>query len=114
MKYYLAGPMTGYPDNSYPAFEKAARQLRKGGFEIISPHEVNPDEQKLQHVRGSADEAAQRRRCMQKDLHALIDSDGIILLPGWAKSRGACDEFECARRLCHDVLFLSPAGGVWS
>ena len=37
---YLSGPMTGLPDNGYPAFQAAAERLRSRGVQVISPHEI--------------------------------------------------------------------------
>ena len=42
VKVYVSGPMTGIPEFNYPAFEAAARRLRDAGFDVVSPHEVNP------------------------------------------------------------------------
>lgn len=75
---YLAGPMTGYPDYNYPAFDKAARQLRMDGVDVVSPHELFKGETGLpwEHY-------------MREGLKVMLDCDGIALLPGWLDSRGA-------------------------
>ena len=39
---YIAGPMTGYAELNYPAFHSAAETLRRMGFEVVSPAELNP------------------------------------------------------------------------
>lgn len=38
---YIAGPMTGLPDNNYPAFHEAAARLRKRCWHVENPAE-NP------------------------------------------------------------------------
>ena len=47
---YIAGPMTGYPEYNYPAFEATAKKYRDLGFRVTSPHEVDKQD-------GSAPEA---------------------------------------------------------
>jgi len=76
--YYLCGPMSGIPDFNYPAFEIAAKLLRSSGFTIISPHENFPP-----------DGAESWENYMRTDIGSLVTCDGIILLDGWTKSRGA-------------------------
>lgn len=100
-KYYLAGPMSGKPDHNWPAFTWWVEHLRRQQLEIVSPHELNDGMQNEPHT------PENRLKCMRADLHALIDCDAIMLMPGWEKSRGACDEFEVARRLGLKIFFLA-------
>ncbi|OJA82926.1 hypothetical protein BGV71_14240 [Burkholderia ubonensis] len=87
MKLYLAGPMSGYADLNFPAFRAEASRLRGLGFEIVNPAEINPNT--------GADWLA----CMRADIKQLVDCDGIALLPGWDRSRGANVEQTLARGL---------------
>lgn len=84
---YIAGPMTGYPDLNFPAFEAAARELRAAGYTVISPAEVNPD-----HTMPWV-------TCMKRDIKALVDCDGVATLPHWKESRGATLEVSIATAL---------------
>jgi hypothetical protein len=54
---YLSGPMTGYADKNFPAFVKATRQLRKVGYKVLSPHELD-----LEHPRQTWEE------CLRRDI----------------------------------------------
>ena len=76
---YLSGPMTGLPDNGYPAFQASAERLRSQGVQVISPHEIVPP------GAGPWSWAAH----MRVDLAALLTADLIVMLPGWETSRGA-------------------------
>lgn len=98
---YLAGPMSGYPGHNYETFAWVTRLLRRQGWDIISPAEVNPGQENAEFSEGLF------RECMQKDIHALTDCDAIILLPGWEHSRGAHIEFDLAKRLGHEIYFIT-------
>lgn len=77
MAVYLAGPMTGIPDHNFPAFTEAAKRLRAQGYTVISPHEL--------HEHTDRDWEYYIRHA----LRTLLDCDAVVLLPGWANSRGA-------------------------
>ena len=44
MRLYLAGPMSGKPQMNFPAFEKAAKSLRRRGHDVVSPAELDSPE----------------------------------------------------------------------
>lgn len=87
MKVYLAGPMTGYPNLNFPLFHSEAARLRAMGYEVVNPAEIN------------ADPKADWAGCMREDIRELVGCDGIALLPGWSKSRGASLELYIAEAL---------------
>lgn len=96
-KMYLAGPMTNIPQFNFPAFEAAATALRAAGFEIISPHEQDSaDVQKASWAskdgKLNSDMIAGESwgEILARDVRIVSDHvDGVILLDGWEKSRGA-------------------------
>lgn len=79
---YIAGPMRGYADDNFPAFERAAARFRALGHDVVSPHELT------ETVHGGARDLPPRTY-MQTDIAALITCDAIALLPGWERSTGA-------------------------
>lgn len=95
IRYYLAGPMSGIEDFNFPAFHHWAQRLRAEGFEIINPAELNPD-----HSMPWAE-------CMKRDIAALVTCDGIALMPGWERSRGAKLEHDIAHQLGLRKMFLT-------
>lgn len=84
---YVAGPMSGLPELNFPAFHQAAAALRARGFEVVNPAEIN------------VDPTAGWLACMRADIAQLITCDGLAMLSGWEKSRGAKVEYELARGL---------------
>lgn len=87
MRWYLAGPMTGIQDLNFPAFHAEAARLRAMGYDVVNPAELCP---------GETDWSA----CMRTDIVAMMACDGVALLPGWERSRGARIEFNLAVDLC--------------
>ena len=114
MKLYLAGPMRGYPNFNFPAFDFAAAKLREQGFEVFSPAErdrhiygseieINPtgDENTVTNPECTIND------CMSADCEWICrNADAIALLPGWEKSTGANAELALARALGLSVLTL--------
>lgn len=90
---YISGPMSGYPDSNFPAFAEAAKDLRALGYTVISPHELG--------------EEKTWQDCMRKDLIALMSCHYIILLPGWATSKGAFLEL-------HNAILLGMPVYTWN
>ena len=85
--------MKGLSGNNYPAFAKAARELRAMGYTIISPHEDNPP-----GIDGRRElTKVQYLELLRHDVGTVSrKSRGLILLPGWTKSKGACLELYIA------------------
>lgn len=106
---YIAGPMRGYPQYNFPAFDHARKMFLAYGYDVISPadidraaKDVGPNEKDLppQHV------------FVRRDFFALYflrvaiqpGHGYIAMLPGWEKSTGAVAEFFLARWLGLRVL----------
>lgn len=94
--YYLSGPMAGYKENNFPAFESAARDLRAFGVKIFSPHEVKQEGGMMW-----ADYLA-------ADISGMLEAKctGIILLRGWPSSKGAWLELQIAVALGFPVYYF--------
>jgi Domain of unknown function (DUF4406) len=87
MRIYIAGPMSGLPDNNYPAFQEAAKRLRVAGYEVLSPAEL--DVPKDSSWEG----------WMRASLAMMLKCDEVALLPEWHKSVGARLEQNLAAQL---------------
>ncbi len=108
MKVYLSGPMSGYKDFNFPAFDSAAAYLRAHGHEVFNPaekdREHDPEGKTWRSPTGDikAAEAAgfNRRVAIRADLNYIMDhAEAIALLPGWEVSKGANAELWLARFL---------------
>lgn len=87
MKLYVSGPMSGLPDWNFPAFNAASEKVRALGYEAINPVDINPDP------------GTPWEMCLRADIKALCDCDGIVMIDGWEKSKGAHLELNVAHRL---------------
>jgi hypothetical protein len=74
-KVYLAGPMTGIPDDNFPAFNAAAAVLKAAGLDVFNPAD-----------HGSGGDWAEY---MKQDIPELLKCDAVVLLDGWTMSNGA-------------------------
>lgn len=99
MKVYIAGPMTGIPQFNVPLFDRVAAELRSMGYDVVSPAELDSPEMRaaaLESKDGALAPLEQTTKetwgqVLARDVRVLSDQgiEGIVLLPGWQKSRGA-------------------------
>lgn len=89
MKVYLSGPMTGYPEFNYPAFNAMAALLRGRGHEVYSPAEYGAEQL-------SAGTFDIRKAFSEYCRYICEEAEAIYLLRGWEKSKGALAEYHLA------------------
>lgn len=94
---YLAGPMTGIEQHNFPLFNAEAARLRALGYDIVNPAEIGDEDPNA--VRTPAEQLLHWRKCMKEDLREMLTCDGVALLPGWEKSKGASLEYYNANAL---------------
>jgi len=103
---YLAGPMTGYAEFNFPAFNAEAARLRSVGFDV-----VNPADHGIVDGAGWCD-------YLRYDIAQLSRCESVHFLPGWEKSKGALLERSIAVSLGMPMTFADhataapPAAGV--
>lgn len=101
---YLAGPMTGFEDFNFPAFNAMAAQLRARGYVVENPAEHG------------VVEGADWADYMAYDLTRLGLCGQVAVLPGWENSKGARLEVHIARELgmkvvnAHDLVSMEVSG----
>ncbi|MGX9389638.1 DUF4406 domain-containing protein [Nitrobacteraceae bacterium UC4449_H16] len=99
MKIYLAGPMAGYPDHNFPAFNAKAADLRSRGHEVYNPAEVEPEQYRVRDADNAAEfHNGRYRNCLSQELRWICDhAEGMYLLNGWEHSKGANAEFAAGK-----------------
>jgi hypothetical protein len=124
MRLYIAGPMTGYPQFNIPAFDEMAALLREQGYDVVSPAELDDPEIRaisLLSPDGNIDTLTTHGQSfgdfLARDVKMLADDgiDSVVVLPGWAKSRGARLETFVANAICGlDICVVKhyKSGGV--
>jgi hypothetical protein len=95
--YYIAGPMSGIPRFNIPMFRQAATFARAQGLTVISPAEL--DSPAVQEAAFASEDGKMESgkiagetwgEMLARDVKIVADKvQGLILLPGWEKSRGA-------------------------
>ena len=94
MKIYVAGPMTGLPEQNYPAFHKAAAVLRAAGHEVINPAENPPPA------------CGTWLGYMRMSVPQVAEVDCVATLPGWQNSPGAQLEHHIAEKMGLKIMHL--------
>lgn len=92
VKFYLAGPMTGIPYANIPAFDAAAKDLRSRGYDVTSPAELDDDKIRAESVTDSTGllHSGSWGEFLARDVKLLADElNAVVVLDGWASSRGA-------------------------
>jgi hypothetical protein len=108
--------MRTIPKLNFPAFHAAAAKLRAEGHYVFSPAESDIERHgvdiSIGNVEGCEHRAAREhgfnlREALGEDLAWICaEAEGIALLPGWQKSRGATAERAVAIALGLEVIEL--------
>jgi hypothetical protein len=113
MKVYLAGPMSGYKDFNFPSFMEAANRLRAFGHEVFNPAERDLEVHGEEIFKGNGDIAESEtkgfslREALAADTEYIAKhAEAIAMLPGWEYSSGACAEWQLARCLRLEFMYL--------
>lgn len=118
-KVYVAGPMRGYPEFNFPAFNYATKRLREKGYEVFNPAEADGDawghgfekgnkkgcEQQLAQELKLHDAMQVARECFLRDTTWICThADAIAVLPGWTDSKGARAEVALGEAIGLEIM----------
>ena len=92
IKLYLAGPMAGIEEHNFPAFHRAAKQLRAAGFEVLNPAELEGEKDR------------EWAYYLKRDIPYLLKCDAVAVLDFWRDSRGARLETSIAAELGMPII----------
>jgi len=112
MRIYIFGPMRGRPEFNFPAFHDAARYLRKWGHTVISPAEMDIEQDGFDPVTG--DNKLSQRGYAERDASAIIGIngqqgvDGLYGLRGWPESNGGVAEAAIGHWIGAKFLLQDP------
>jgi hypothetical protein len=103
---YLAGPVSGISEYNAPVFTEARDLLIAHGYpKVINPVDLSEDYDKFHGIeRGSET----WQIYMRIGIKEMAGAGSIILLPGWAQSRGAMAELTLATSLQMGVYLMFP------
>lgn len=108
---YIAGPMRGYPQFNFPAFDAARDAWAARGWEVVSPADMDRQQDGLDENNPSPDQNHSFAHYMRRDINALLKVDAVAFLPGWEASTGANVEKVVAQALnldLYDALTFAP------
>lgn len=126
---YIAGPMSYIKSFNVPAFLEAEILMRERGYDVRLPADLDDEKvvAKLMASDGDPDSLASGMtwgECLALDVKLISDvCGGVVVLPGWRKSRGARLEtftnylhnrssyyLATLEEVPHEVLFHAWAG----
>jgi hypothetical protein len=96
---YISGAIIGKePAEVEREFGAAAQALYDAGYTPLDPHSIKPI--CLPNCDGIVDGYGAHYHCLLRgDLREMLTCDGVALLPGWTRSRGARLERSVALRV---------------
>lgn len=94
--FYLAGPMRGIPQFNFPKFIRAAEVAREQGMIVVSPVELDQEENAGFDASLSSEDGVLTEQqntwgqYLGRDVEIVADQcEGVIFLAGWEASQGA-------------------------
>ena len=113
---YVSGPMRGYEEYNFPAFDDARNTIYEAGYNVISPADM--DRAEGIDPETPTEDLPSALEFVSRDVGALLMLQGrggfISMLPGWEHSTGAVAELLIARWLGVPIIdhetgtFLDP------
>ena len=108
MRFYIAGPMSGYKNWNFPAFDRAKQELLANGHWPLSPADLDRFWGLREEINTLPD-WFDRADALLRDFELIKHSDGIYLLEGWSDSSGAKAEVAFAEAI-GKAIYLEVKG----
>lgn len=115
LSWYLAGPMSGIPQGNFPKFDRIAAELRAAGYIIKSPAELDDPAIREKVMKDEPITDLTWGDFLSRDIKVVADEcDGVIVMDGWEKSRGARLEVFVANLCGHSIYVYEGKGRIRS
>lgn len=111
---YVAGPMRGYENYNYDAFDQKSKVLKEKGWDVINPadmdREVSPPSDSMTFdPNNNYEDQEYVREALRRDMVAICeDCTAIYMMSGWEQSRGAKAEWHLAKAIGLDIHYEVP------
>ena len=112
---YIAGPMRGIEDFNFPAFDRQARVLKKQGWIVINPAEMDrqdglPCNGPMEYDPSvNYEDREFMRDALKRDLVAICDRcTAMYMMSDFEHSRGAKTEWHLAKALGLEIYYEAP------
>lgn len=86
---YIAGPMSGYDNYNFDAFDQVEEHVHKAGFAEMDETGLRPLAVVNPARNFDRDQTLPKRVYLALAVRQVIEADAIVLLPNWHKSEGA-------------------------
>ena len=100
---YISGPMSNTPNSNLEEFDKAEKQLKQLGFDVLNPHHICEELNTRFFDMGKVPEYEDYLK--EDILQMLSKCDKVLVLKGWRQSKGAKLEIANAIACGLDVVF---------
>jgi hypothetical protein len=98
MKIYISGPMAGYPDLNFSAFDEAEKELVSQGHIAVSPAGI-----------GRRNVSMSYEYKLREAIRLMLECEAVFFLRGWEFSLGARTEMQIAHALKMGVFHQDSA-----
>ena len=102
---YIAGPMAGFEEFNFPAFDEAAHSYKEQGYSVINPADLSRDAATLGLT--TVDALCVRELAHQDLLVIITRATHMHMLNGWQYSKGAKAEHAVAEWLGMTITYQS-------
>lgn len=108
MRPYISGPMSNIKHHNFPAFFQCEEELIAWGFDPLNPARRTDECTWRSAYNDVMIELEPWESCIKRDIGALLETDSIVLMPGWSSSRGACLELVVSISIGNPVYIWFP------
>ena len=107
--------MRGHENFNFPAFDRQTDILRKQGWKVINPADMDREDGKPDAGPMEFDPAINygdrefMRDALRRDIEAICkDCTAVYMMTGWETSRGAKAEWAVAKALGLEIYYEAP------